>query len=54
MGDHGPIVAGATLAAAVSAIEELEAAAKLAYLLRDVAVRYLSAAEIADLSSGGC
>lgn len=49
LGNHGPIVAGRSLTAAVSAIEELEEAAKIADLLRDRPVRPLSADEIADL-----
>lgn len=49
LGNHGPIVAERSLVAAVSAIEELEEAAKLAFLLSDLPVRYLDAAEIADL-----
>lgn len=49
LGNHGPIVAGRTLTAAVSAIEELEEAAKIADLLRDRPVRPLTDGEIADL-----
>jgi ribulose-5-phosphate 4-epimerase/fuculose-1-phosphate aldolase len=49
LGNHGPIVAGRNLTAAVSAIEELEEAAKMAHLLRDLPVRYLTTAEIAEL-----
>lgn len=49
LGNHGPIVAGATLTAAASAIEELEEAARLAFLLRDLPVRHLTEAEIAEL-----
>lgn len=49
LGNHGPIVAGRDLTSAVSAIEELEEAAKLALLLRDLPVRYLTEAEIAEL-----
>src|SRR5690606_13644077 len=39
--NHGPVVAGTSLDAAVSAIEELEEAARLAILLRGMAVRHL-------------
>ncbi len=49
LGNHGPIVAGRTLTAAVSAIEELEEAAKIAHLLRYLPMRYLTEAEIAEL-----
>lgn len=49
LANHGPIVSGPGLTAAVSAIEELEEAAKLAHLLQGAAVRPLTAAEIADL-----
>ncbi len=41
--NHGPVVAGAPLDAAVFAIEELEEAAKLAIILRGMKVRHLSA-----------
>lgn len=34
LANHGPVVAGKTLEAAVNAMEELEASAKLALLLR--------------------
>lgn len=50
LGNHGPIVAGSTLVAAISAIEELEEAAKLAFLLRDLPVRHLTGAEIDALT----
>jgi ribulose-5-phosphate 4-epimerase/fuculose-1-phosphate aldolase len=49
LANHGPIVAGASLSAAVFAIEELEEAAKLVILTRGMAVRLLDAAAIADL-----
>lgn len=48
--NHGPIVTGKTLAEAVDGMEEFEEAAKLAYLLRNSEVRYLTAAEIAELT----
>ncbi|WP_428411636.1 aldolase [Pararhizobium sp.] len=47
--NHGPIVAGNTLDAAVFAIEELEEAAKLVFLTRGMAVRMLDQNAIADL-----
>jgi ribulose-5-phosphate 4-epimerase/fuculose-1-phosphate aldolase len=47
--NHGPIVSGASLDAAVFAIEELEEAARLAILTRGMPVRYLSAAAIDEL-----
>lgn len=49
LGNHGPIVAGRTLTAAAAAIEELEEAAKLAHLLRDLPVRYLTGDELDEL-----
>ena len=48
--NHGPVVAGASLDAAVFAIEELEEAAKLAIILRGMKVRHLSPDAIADLN----
>jgi ribulose-5-phosphate 4-epimerase/fuculose-1-phosphate aldolase len=50
LANHGPVVAGDTLEAAVFAIEELEETAKLYLLLRGLNPRYLSAEQIADLS----
>lgn len=47
--NHGPIVAGATLSAALDAVEELEETAKLYLLLRGVPVRPLTASQRADL-----
>jgi ribulose-5-phosphate 4-epimerase/fuculose-1-phosphate aldolase len=49
LANHGPIVSGATLEAAVYAVEELEETAKLFLLLRGVPVRTLSASQIAEL-----
>jgi ribulose-5-phosphate 4-epimerase/fuculose-1-phosphate aldolase len=49
LGNHGPVVAGVSLSAAVSAIEELEEAAKLALMLRGLPVRLLDAKAVADL-----
>jgi ribulose-5-phosphate 4-epimerase/fuculose-1-phosphate aldolase len=48
--NHGPVVAGASLDAAVFAIEELEEAAKLAIALRGMNVRHLDASAIAELN----
>jgi ribulose-5-phosphate 4-epimerase/fuculose-1-phosphate aldolase len=50
LANHGPVVSGATLAEAVHASEELEEAARLALLLRDVpGVRRLTPARVDDL-----
>ena len=51
LANHGPIVSGVTLDAAVYATEELEETAKLFLLLRDAPVRPLNDAQIADLRS---
>jgi ribulose-5-phosphate 4-epimerase/fuculose-1-phosphate aldolase len=50
LANHGPVVAGITLDAAVNAIEELEQTAKLTLLLRGQHVRALSAEQVADLN----
>jgi ribulose-5-phosphate 4-epimerase/fuculose-1-phosphate aldolase len=50
LANHGPVVSGDTLQAAVFAIEELEESAKLYLLLRGLNPRYLSPQQIADLS----
>jgi 3-dehydro-4-phosphotetronate decarboxylase len=49
LANHGPVVAGDTLEAAVFAIEELEETARLYLLLRGLNPRYLSPAQVADL-----
>jgi ribulose-5-phosphate 4-epimerase/fuculose-1-phosphate aldolase len=49
LANHGPIVAAATLEAAVAAIDEIEEAAKLQILLEGREVRLLSAADIEEL-----
>ncbi|HEU0151144.1 MAG TPA: aldolase [Bradyrhizobium sp.] len=49
LANHGPVVAGDTLEAAVFAMEELEETAKLYLLLRGMNPRYLSPAQVADL-----
>ncbi len=43
--NHGPIVAGVSLAQAMDALEELEETAKLFLLLRGMPIRYLSESE---------
>src|SRR6516225_4369154 len=50
LANHGPVVSGDTLEAAVFAIEELEETAKLYLLLRGLNPRYLSPAQVADLA----
>ncbi len=50
LANHGPVVAGASLDAAVNAIEELEETAKLYLLLRGAKTRYLTRAQIDDLT----
>ncbi|PDS78569.1 aldolase [Rhizobium sp. L43] len=49
LANHGPVVAGDSLEAAVFATEELEETAKLYLLLRNLNPRFLSPAEVADL-----
>jgi 3-dehydro-4-phosphotetronate decarboxylase len=49
LANHGPVVAGKDLEAAVYAMEELEETARLALLLRGCNPRLLDAAQIADL-----
>jgi 3-dehydro-4-phosphotetronate decarboxylase len=49
LANHGPVVAGASLEAAVYAIEELEETAKLAVLARGLPVRHLTGEQVADL-----
>ena len=50
LANHGPVVAGDTLEAAVFATEELEETAKLYLLLRNLNPRLLSPAQIDDLA----
>jgi 3-dehydro-4-phosphotetronate decarboxylase len=50
LANHGPVVAGDTLEAAVFAMEELEETAKLYLLLRGLNPRFLSPQQIDDLS----
>jgi len=49
LANHGPVVSGDTLEAAVYAIEELEETAKLYLLLRGLNPRYLTPEQVADL-----
>jgi ribulose-5-phosphate 4-epimerase/fuculose-1-phosphate aldolase len=50
LANHGPVVAGDSLEAAVFAIEELEETAKLYLLLRGLNPRFLSPAQVQDLA----
>ena len=50
LANHGPVVAGDSLEAAVFATEELEETAKLYLLLRNLNPRYLSPAQVSDLT----
>jgi ribulose-5-phosphate 4-epimerase/fuculose-1-phosphate aldolase len=50
LANHGPVVAGSTLDAAVNAIEELEQTAKLMLLLKGHPTRYLTEEQIAELN----
>jgi ribulose-5-phosphate 4-epimerase/fuculose-1-phosphate aldolase len=50
LANHGPVVAGTTLDAAVNAIEELEQTARLVLLLRGQSVRTLTPEQLADLN----
>ncbi len=49
LANHGSVLAGETLEAAVFAAEELEETAKLYLLLRGTAPRALSRAQVSDL-----
>jgi ribulose-5-phosphate 4-epimerase/fuculose-1-phosphate aldolase len=49
LANHGPVVAGSSLDAAVGAIEELEETAKLFLLLRGEKTRWLTAEQVADI-----
>jgi ribulose-5-phosphate 4-epimerase/fuculose-1-phosphate aldolase len=50
LANHGPVVSGDTLEAAVFAIEELEETAKLYLLLRGLNPRFLTPEQVADLT----
>src|SRR5271163_668707 len=49
LANHGPVVAGADLDAAVNAIEELEETAKLYLLLHGANTRYLTPSQVMEL-----
>jgi ribulose-5-phosphate 4-epimerase/fuculose-1-phosphate aldolase len=49
LANHGPVVAGPSLEAAIYAIEELEETAKLLLLTESMKVRHLDAGQIAEL-----
>ena len=51
LANHGPVVAGSSLEAAVDAIEELEATAQLYMLLRHERCRTLTPAQVADVGA---
>jgi 3-dehydro-4-phosphotetronate decarboxylase len=50
LANHGPVVAGTTLDAAVNAIEELEQTAKLMLLLRGQSLRLLTSEQVTELN----
>lgn len=50
LANHGPVVAGSSLDAAVNAIEELEQTAKLMLLLNGRAARHLGPEQVAELN----
>ena len=52
LANHGPVVAGTSLAAAGDAIEELEATAKLYLLLQGHRIRPLTPEQVAQLRAG--
>ena len=49
LANHGPVVAGSTLAAAADAVEELEATARLFLMLQGQKLRPLTPAQVADI-----
>ncbi|MEM7312074.1 MAG: 3-oxo-tetronate 4-phosphate decarboxylase [Planctomycetota bacterium] len=49
LSNHGPVVAGKSLDAAMNATEELEETAKLFLMLRNEKTRFLDEAQVADL-----
>lgn len=50
LANHGPVVAGATIDAAVNAMEELEQTARLMLLLRGQPLRLLTPEQVAELN----
>ncbi len=50
LANHGPVVSGDSLEAAVFNCEELEESAKLAMLLRDARARYMTRAQVEDVA----
>ena len=50
LANHGPVVAGSSLEAAVNAIEELEQTAKLMLLLQGHPTRYLTSEQVGELN----
>ena len=50
LANHGPVVAGTSLNAAVNAVEELEQTAQLMLLLQGRPTRYLSVEQVAELN----
>lgn len=53
LANHGPVVTGTDFADAVDNAEELEETAKLAFLLKDKEIRYLTDKEVDDLKGRG-
>lgn len=51
LANHGPVVGGSSLSAAVDAVEELEATAKLFLLLQGQRIRALTGAQVAELKA---
>ncbi len=51
LANHGPVVAGTSLAAAADAVEELEATARLYLLLQGQRLRTLTPEQVADIRS---
>ena len=49
LANHGPVVAGSSLDAAVNAVEELEETAKLYLMLRGAKTRFLTPAQVKEL-----
>jgi ribulose-5-phosphate 4-epimerase/fuculose-1-phosphate aldolase len=49
LANHGPVVSGTSLSAAIDSIEELEETARLYLLLHGRPTRYLNEEQIADL-----